>query len=208
MALPQYLLMDLGGVMCEFRSTHRLDRFARLAGITQDEVREAIYGSDRAVRADTGEIGAATIRANLLSALGPAFPAAEFDAAWASAFAPSTPVLALVGAVRRRLDAPRVGLFTNNDALLRDVLPAELPEVDEQVDTLLFSCDLGAMKPDRRVFERVLARINVPAERVVFVDDSGKNVGGAAEVGIDSILFTGAEALADEFRVRGLVGNG
>jgi FMN phosphatase YigB (HAD superfamily) len=205
MAPPKWLLMDLGGVMCEFHSNRRLNRFAELSGRTPDEVSDVIYGSDLGTQADRGLISAAELRAALAGGIGVAVDDPAFAGTWASAFVPALPVLTLVARARRSPAAPGVALFTNNDAWLRELLPTALPTVAEQVDRPLFSCELGWMKPDRRAFERALEILGVPAGDTVFVDDSSRNVAAAAEVGIDSILFTSADELAARFRDRGLL---
>jgi putative hydrolase of the HAD superfamily len=53
-----------------------------------------------------------------------------------------------------------------------------------------YSCDLGAMKPEREYFERVLAALGIPAEdagQVGFVDDNRANVATALELGIRAV---------------------
>jgi len=61
---------------------------------------------------------------------------------------------------------------------------------------LLTSSHYGARKPDRLVFDRVLAAYDTPASRAFFADDYEPNVRAAAAVGITAHLFsTGAELL-------------
>jgi 2-haloacid dehalogenase len=62
----------------------------------------------------------------------------------------------------------------------------------------------GLAKPDPAIFELAVARTGLPAEDLVFVDDSAANVAAAIEAGLDGILFTGAEDLRARLRERGL----
>ena len=62
----------------------------------------------------------------------------------------------------------------------------------------------GLAKPDPAIFEIAVARTGVPAEDLVFVDDKEPNVAAATELGLDGILFTGAEGLRAALRQRGL----
>ena len=71
-------------------------------------------------------------------------------------------------------------------------------------DTQTYSCEVGCSKPDREIYEHCLARLNMPANDCLFVDDSAENVRGALEIGIRAIRFkTCAEFLAelDQFRL-------
>ncbi len=51
-----------------------------------------------------------------------------------------------------------------------------------------FSCYLGVFKPDRRMYLDALEKSGVSAEETVFIDDSVRNLRGAAELGILPIL--------------------
>ena len=52
-----------------------------------------------------------------------------------------------------------------------------------------YSCDLGVFKPDPRMYLDALAKCGVPAEETVFIDDSVRNLEGAAALGIFPVLI-------------------
>ena len=52
-----------------------------------------------------------------------------------------------------------------------------------------FSCFVGAFKPDRRIYLDALNKCGVPASETVFIDDSVRNLDGAAALGIMPILI-------------------
>ena len=53
----------------------------------------------------------------------------------------------------------------------------------------------------KEIFEYLLGKYNLIAEDCVFIDDSEKNLAGAREAGISTILFTGdAEKLKTELK--------
>ncbi len=63
---------------------------------------------------------------------------------------------------------------------------------------VVVSGDEGLMKPDRAIYELALARFGLWAGEAVFFDDNPANVAGAAAMGIEARLFTGAgECRAD-----------
>lgn len=73
-------------------------------------------------------------------------------------------------------------LATNQHSYRRDIMLRL--GYGELVDATFFSCDVGAAKPEVAYFERILERLDVPAARVVFVDDVPANVEAAASLGI------------------------
>ena len=79
-----------------------------------------------------------------------------------------------------------------------------IPEVSDILslfDGLVFSGPIGMNKPNRDIFEYLLSTYKLKAEDCVFIDDSEKNLRGAAELGINTILFTGdTEKLKTELK--------
>ncbi len=72
------------------------------------------------------------------------------------------------------------------------------PSIERQLEHLgiseffsfrTFSCFLGVFKPDRRMYLDALAQSGVPAAETVFIDDSERNLEGAAALGILPILI-------------------
>ena len=74
----------------------------------------------------------------------------------------------------------------------------EVRGYDDLVDGSYYSSEIGAMKPDRIFFERVLDDLGMAGEQVGFVDDVPANVESARSVGIRAVLHdpeSGAEGL-------------
>ena len=72
------------------------------------------------------------------------------------------------------------------------------PSIDQQLDYLgisryfscrTFSCFLGVFKPDVRMYQDALNKSGASAEEAVFIDDSVRNLEGAAALGILPILI-------------------
>lgn len=60
----------------------------------------------------------------------------------------------------------------------------------EYFDTFTFSCDVGVLKPDRRIYEDALGKLGLPARETIFIDDFESNLDGAAALGINPVLIT------------------
>lgn len=61
----------------------------------------------------------------------------------------------------------------------------------ELFDGLVFSGELGIVKPTREIFEYLLNKYRLSPDECIFIDDSVKNVEGARAVGITAYLFDG-----------------
>ena len=67
-------------------------------------------------------------------------------------------------------------------------------------DHAFVSYELGAMKPDKRIYEQVLAQLNVDPQIIWFFDDREVNVAAASEAGIHAIHSFGGDRLLHDMR--------
>lgn len=74
----------------------------------------------------------------------------------------------------------------------------------EMFDVLVFSCEEGMMKPDRRIYELTLERLGSQAERSVFIDDRPDYIKGAKAVGLNTILFEGIAQVKENLAKLGV----
>jgi putative hydrolase of the HAD superfamily len=79
-----------------------------------------------------------------------------------------------------------------------------LPQVWQRFDPVLFSCELGARKPDPAIFGAALARLDCAPADVLFLDDRPANVAAARALGLAAETYTGAPQAADRIRAAGL----
>lgn len=92
---------------------------------------------------------------------------------------PDPAMLAMVAELRTA--GLRVGLLSNSWA-------NDYPDdVLALFDPVVISGEVGLRKPDRRIFELLLERVGLPADRLAFVDDVPPNVAAAAELGIHAV---------------------
>ena len=92
----------------------------------------------------------------------------------------------------------QIGLLSN----------CEIPAVEifhergyTQFDAIIFSCEEGICKPDRRIYEVTLGRLGVASHEAVFIDDKEVNVRGARDVGLYGIVFVSSEQIREELKI-------
>jgi 2-haloacid dehalogenase len=62
-------------------------------------------------------------------------------------------------------------------------------------DDILLSAEVGLLKPDRRIFQHLLDRIDYRATGCIFIDDSPANVSAAKHLGFHAIEYRDPEQL-------------
>lgn len=82
----------------------------------------------------------------------------------------------------------KCGIISNWDTRLENILKGY--ELDSYMDFIAISAKVGYRKPDARIFEYGLTRMNLKPDQVIYVGDSYVvDVLGAKQIGINSLLI-------------------
>jgi len=196
------LLLDLAGVLCRMDHPARLARLAALCDASPDRLDAAVWRSGLDDEFDRGAYTLAEIVGLFRREFGFRGGAEELEEAWAAGFVPDDGVLALIDALR-----PGVGcsVLSDNGPVLLAAMPRLLPQVWRRLDHVMFSCDIGALKPDPRAFRYALGVLACPAADVLFLDDRPANAAAARALGMRAEVFYDAARAAGVIRAAGLI---
>jgi putative hydrolase of the HAD superfamily len=136
------------------------------------------------------------------------FSRAEFVAFMKAQSRPFPDSIALVRRLAER--SARAGggpvlMTLNNEALDLNVHRIETFGLRDLFAAFLSSCWLGVRKPSHEIFRRALGIAAAAPDRVLFIDDREQNLAPARALGMETVHFTGAEALERELTGRGLL---
>lgn len=183
-------LFDLGGVLIELRGVRAM---LELTGIRSEEELWRRWLACRWVRRfESGGCSetefAAGVVADWRLELSPADFLETFRA-W-----PVGPLAGAAELVAETRASVATGCFSNTNALHWQGHIAAWP-LAGLFDHRFLSFELGVLKPDVAAFAQVAGMLEIPAERVLFLDDNAANVAGAAAAGFQAIRVAGvAEA--------------
>lgn len=173
------VLFDLGGVLVDFAG---IEPMKALSGITDEDEIWRRWLSCEAVRIyERGGCGVDEFAAGVVADFALALSPAEFvDSFRHWIGGPFTGARELIAETRAVV---AVGCLSNTNPLHYD---EHFRHWDETagLEHRFFSYELGAVKPDREIYDRAVALVGVPAERVVFLDDNQINVDGALAAGL------------------------
>lgn len=91
-------------------------------------------------------------------------------------------------------------------ALLSNAWPDVRPLIEDvwgfadAFDEIVISAEVGLAKPDPRIYQLTLARLEVQPHEAVFVDDFPENVQGARRVGMRAVQFTSPEQVIEQLK--------
>ncbi|MBI3620801.1 MAG: HAD family phosphatase [Nitrospirae bacterium] len=203
----ELLLFDLGNVIV--RVSH-----AAMAGALAAHARDPRFQDARRVLTlafddregltvgfDEGRLSAEAFHRAVADRLGLSIPFEEFARCWNEGFEENREVTALV---RRLHGRYRLMLLSNTNELHYRHLASRLPVLSLMERTFL-SFELGLRKPDRAIYERVLAESGVKPERIIYVDDIPAYTRAAADLKIQAVTFESAAQLERALRERGVI---
>ena len=72
-------------------------------------------------------------------------------------------------------------------------------------DKLILSHEVGAVKPEEKIYKAVEAFTKEPSEKHIFIDDILEYVEGAKKMGWDAVQFTNYSRLIDDLGERGIL---
>ena len=83
----------------------------------------------------------------------------------------------------------KVGVLSNELELFYGKKAMDSVEVLKEIDAMVDATHTKILKPDPRSYEAVLALLDVPASKAVFLDDQPRNVEGSLTYGMEAIYF-------------------
>jgi putative hydrolase of the HAD superfamily len=97
----------------------------------------------------------------------------------------------------------KVGILSNMPldflALARKRFP-----IFKTVDAGIYSCELSVNKPEKAIYDALIAALGLSASEIVFFDDIEANVAGAKAVGINALLWKDAAQARKELSSLGV----
>ena len=88
-------------------------------------------------------------------------------------------------------------------ALLSNAIGEFLNRILSRIDTnqlfdfIVISSEANIIKPDKKIFELLLSKMNIQANNSIFIDDNIINVEVAKSIGIEAILFEDVQQLKE-----------
>jgi FMN phosphatase YigB (HAD superfamily) len=210
---PQVLYFDLGNVLLSFSHERMYRQMAEVVGVSPETLVRVIFGSGEAagvlVQLETGRLTTEEYFEFVRRAVGKRPDPQRLATAVCDIFAPIDETWEIV----RGLAAAghRMAILSNTNPLHwafvtdgRFPLVANIGQPGSPFAWAILSCEAGAMKPDRAIYDAAIERAGVAASEIFFVDDRPENVVGARAVGIDAVRYEGTMKLVDDLRVRGV----
>jgi FMN phosphatase YigB (HAD superfamily) len=192
------LILDLGNVLALHDNTKLFAEMARAFDTTPDAMKQRLDGG-LWERVNRGQLPGDSLRVELVARLGKDIAAKDWFELWNCHFTINEPMVSMVEFLVGQV---KLVLLSNTHDQHVTFLRPKLP-VLAQFDGLVFSCDVGAIKPEKAIYEKALAVAGTSPWKTAFFDDVKSYAIAATQVGVHGRVFTTVEQFQEDLAKLG-----
>ncbi len=192
---------DLGKVLVDFDYSIAARKIAARSAMPPGSVNSFIGDSGITVKYELGLVTRREFFEQARQAIGFHGTFEEFGEFFADIFMEIPPMIQLHAGLRRR-GVPTY-IFSNTNDLAIEHIRRNFPFF-KNFDGYIFSCEIGAMKPDAKIYEALEKLAGQRGADILYLDDRPENVAAGAARGWQTILHETPEksrAAVEKFRL-------
>jgi putative hydrolase of the HAD superfamily len=195
------VIFDFGKVVCHFDIRIFLRAVAPCSELSQDALGSVLISStDLAHQYESGRVTSDAFYQEVCRRAALRISREAFIAAYANIF---TPIPSTFDLIRRLTPQYRLALLSNTNEwhFIHGIRPVE---VFPLFDTVTLSYEVGAMKPDPRIYRDALEKLALPPSACVYIDDLPENVEAGRALGLHALHYTTHDVLLKDLRDLGI----
>jgi putative hydrolase of the HAD superfamily len=192
---------DLGKVLVDFDYHIAVSRIAARSTLPPDGIKTFLGQSHAIIDYESGRLTREEFYEQARQAIGFRGTIEEFGGFFADIFTEIPPMIELHAGLHRR-GVPTC-IFSNTNDLAVEHIRRNFPFFRD-FDGYIFSYEVGAMKPDAKIYEALEKLVRRRGADIVYLDDRPENVAGGAARGWRTILHETPEktrAALENFRL-------
>ncbi len=200
---PAFIFFDLGNVLFAFDRDRAFRQMAAVSGAPVAHVAAVVMDGGLQASLEAGRISWPEFHAEFGRRTGTACDPGELARAASDMFTLKADMIPVLAGLER-IDCP-FGILSNTCGIHWDHLRAGgWAPLTGAVSRIVLSHEVGATKPDPRIFAVAAEAAGVAPHDIFFTDDLPEHVAGARAVGWDAELFTSAGGLLAALHDRGM----
>lgn len=194
------IVFDLGNTLVRFDHNIAVKKLNGLFKIEPEALYGLFFDSELTHLFEKGLISPEEFHKRAVDAAGISLPYDKFLAIWNDIFWIDEGACDLARRLKGRY---RLFLLSNVNKSHFEYIRGKF-DIIGIFDELILSFVVGAMKPDRRIFDEAVRRSGGDRGKLLYIDDREDLIKEAAWMGIESIRYEGAGKLAEDLRIRGI----
>ncbi|MGL4852952.1 MAG: HAD family hydrolase [Phocaeicola sp.] len=185
------LIFDFGGVIVDLDREEAVKKFIQIGVSNADELLDRYHQRGIFLEVEDGRVTAEEFRAKLSALCGRELTYDEVESGW-KGFITKTEQYKLDYLNELRDRGYKVYILSNTNPYIANwarnstFTPAGKP-LDSYVDAVYTSYEIGSMKPEKAIFEFLIADSGIDPHESLFIDDAPANVAIGNELGFETI---------------------
>ena len=196
------IVFDLGNTLIRFDHRISAGKIANLFHLDSKKIYDAFFDSPLTRAFEKGEISPIEFHKRAGSLLGIRLPFSDFASIWNDIFWEDVDACRLARELKKSY---RLFLLSNVNRMHFEYIRKKF-DIINIFDEVILSFMVGAMKPDRVIFDDVIRRAGGDKSGLLYIDDREDLIKEATLMGIDSVKFENAGKLAEVLKARGFEG--
>ncbi|MBP8857148.1 MAG: HAD family phosphatase [Anaerolineaceae bacterium] len=192
----QAIIWDMGGVLMRTENRQPRNELAQSVDISYEELDQLVFASASALQAEIGAIEDKEHWQNVASVL--SLSSTDLPQFIEKFWSGDELDLQLLGWISSLRNQYKIGLLSNAWKGTRATLLSKYPQFLDPFHAAIFSAEVGIRKPAAQIFSLILEKLNVEADKALFVDDFAANIDGAHAVGLQVVQFLNREQVIKE----------
>jgi epoxide hydrolase-like predicted phosphatase len=188
------VLFDFGGVLVRTGDQELRRKWEISLGLNEGQLSKLIFDSDAARQATLGTMPEQAIWDHVAETLKIDFE--QLGQLRTDFWKKDQLDMQLVNYLKGLRPNYKTGILSNAWSNGRQLF-TETFHLNDVVDEMVISAEIGLAKPDARIYHYAANKIGVKPEEVLFVDDMPQNVTGAVNIGMLGIQFVGTPELLE-----------
>ena len=195
------IVFDLGNTLIRFDHNISAKKIANLCRLDSGKIYDSFFDSELTRAFEKGQVSPREFYSRACRLLNINIPYRDFVAIWNDIFWEDKEACSL--ARRLKESSYRLFLLSNVNRLHFEWIKKKF-DIVNIFDEVILSFVVGAIKPDRLIFDHVVTLSGRDKSELLYIDDREDLVKEARSLGIDSIRYEGAAKLESEFKKMGI----
>lgn len=195
------IIFDLGNTLIRFDHSISAKRIGNLFGIDSEKVRSLFFDSQLTRDFEKGLISSKVFYSGVTDFLNIKIPYNDFVSIWNDIFWEDKESCDIARQLKSKY---RLFLLSNVNRLHFDYIEKKF-DIIKIFDEVILSFAVGAMKPERKIFEDAVKKAGGDKAGVLYIDDRDDLIKEASKFGIESIRYEGAKKLREDLKERGVI---
>jgi len=184
----RFIYFDLGSVLVTFSYERGCRQMAAVSGVRPERVYEVVFAGDALRRMDLGQLSRHQFYEEFCRETESRPDFDELERAGSAIFELNFGMLPII--TQLSLAGYRMGILSNTcESHWNYISSGHFGLFPDDFEQFVLSYEVGAMKPDEKIFRVAAEKAGVAPSEIFFMDDREENVAGAVAAGFQAVHY-------------------